>query len=95
MKVLNAVEGQLEGKLELILAVWKPSWSSEGHLGVQIGLHSATSADCTGPSGVQEARVGSTDGCTEPKLAVRAQLGGQVELGDPRESNGAAQFGEY
>ena len=37
LKVWSALEGQLEGKLELILAVQRASWSSEGHLGAQIG----------------------------------------------------------
>ena len=67
----SALEGQLEDKLEFILAVRRPSWSSEGHLGVQIGLDSAASADCTGPSGVQEARKGCTDGCAEANSASK------------------------
>ena len=37
------------------MAVQRASWSSEGHLGAQIGSNSAASADCTGPSGAQEA----------------------------------------
>ena len=41
--------------MELTLAVWKPSWSSEGHLGAQIGSDSAASADCTRQNGGQEA----------------------------------------
>ena len=32
-QVRSALEGQLQGKLELMLAVQRPTWSSEGHLG--------------------------------------------------------------
>ena len=55
LQVRNALEGQLEGKLELMLAVQSPTWSSEGYVGVQIGSDCAASADCTGLSGAQEA----------------------------------------
>ena len=40
--------------MEVILAVRRPSWSSEGHFGVQIGSDSAASADCTRQDGGQE-----------------------------------------
>ena len=55
LQVWSALEGQLEGKLELMLAVRSPTWSSEGYVGVQIGSDCAASADCTGLSGAQEA----------------------------------------
>ena len=55
LQVRNVLEGQLEGKLELMLAVQSPTWSSEGYVGVQIGSDCAASADCTGLSGAQEA----------------------------------------
>ena len=73
LKVWSALEGQLKGKLELILDVQRANWSSEGHLGVQIGSDSAASDDSTGQNGAQEAREGCTNGCTEPNLAVLAQ----------------------
>ena len=67
LKVWSAVEGQLKCRLELILDVQRANWSSEGHLGVQIGSDSAASADCTRKNGAQEA----SEGCTEPNLAPR------------------------
>ena len=48
LQVRSALEGQLEGKLELMLAVQSPTWSSEGHLG-------ALGEQFEGPSGDQVA----------------------------------------
>ncbi len=47
LQVRSALEGQLEGKLELMLAVQSPTWSSEGHLGAlgeQLGGPTAAQA---------------------------------------------------
>ena len=38
LQVRSALEGQLEGKLELILAVQSPTWSSESHLPLESSL---------------------------------------------------------
>ena len=43
-KVWSALEVQLEGKLKLVLAVQRASWSSKGHLGDPIGSDSAAEA---------------------------------------------------
>ena len=55
LQVRSALEGQLEGKLELMLAVQSPTWSSEGPLG-------ALGEQFEGPSGVQVALGGHLDG---------------------------------
>ena len=48
LQVRSALEGQLERKLELVLAVQSPTWSSEGHLG-------ALGEQFEGPTGAQDA----------------------------------------
>ena len=47
LQVRSALEGQLQGKLELMLAVQSPTWSSEGHLG-------ALGEQLEGPTGAQD-----------------------------------------
>ena len=71
LQVRSALEGQFEahfGRTEPKLALRRPSWSPN-RLGQcsQCRLYKARWR----PRGVQEARVGSTDGCTEPKLGSR------------------------
>ena len=53
------------------MAVQRASWSSEGHLGDQIGSDSAASADCTRQNGAQEAREGCTRRPRGSKLRPR------------------------
>ena len=89
LQVWSVLEGQLEVKLELMLAVQRASWSSEGNLGAQIGSDGAASADCTVTNGAQEARAGGANGCTEPNLASKrpgltAQTGVQSPTRRPR-----------
>ena len=64
------MEGQLKGKLELILDVQRANWSSEGHLGVQIGSDSAASADCTRKICAQEASKTSKLRTKKSEIAV-------------------------
>ena len=62
LQVRNALEGQVEGKLELMLAVQSPTWSSEGHLG-------ALGEQFEGPSGAQVAlgsQFGGPNGAQVP-----------------------------
>ena len=66
--VRNALEGQLEGKLELMLAVQSPTWSSEGHLG-------ALGEQFEGPSGVQVALGGQFGGPSGVQVALGVRLG--------------------
>ena len=50
----SALEEQLEGKLDLMLAVQSPTWSSEGRLGV-------LGEQFEGPTGAQDAPRGAQD----------------------------------
>ena len=78
LQVRSALEGQLQGKLELMLAVQSPTWSSEGHLG-------ALGEQFEGPSGVQVALGGQFGGPSGVQVALGGQLGKpngvQVALG--------------
>ena len=82
LQVRSALEGQLESKLELILGVQSTSWRCEGHLetlGEQFegpsGVQVALGGQFEEQNGVQEARLGSTNGSTEPNFAVLEQNG--------------------
>ena len=68
LQVRSALEGQLEGKLELMLAVQSPTWSSEGHLG-------ALGEQFQGPSGVQVALGGQFGGPSGVQVALGGQFG--------------------
>ena len=80
--------------MELMLAVPRASWSSEGHLGAQIGSDSAASANCTGPDGAQQARAGGTNGFTEPNLTPkRSPRGFKLGPRGAQESPKSAKLG--
>ena len=65
LQVRSALEGQVQGKLELMLAVQSPTWSSEGYLG-------ALGEQFEGPTGAQDAPRGAQDA---PRAAQDAQFG--------------------
>ena len=68
LQVWNALERQLEGKLELMLALQSRTWSSEGHLG-------ALGEQFEGPSGVQVALGGQFGGPSGVQVALGVRLG--------------------